>query len=58
MIDEQNFYDQPVNCNLRTYHKIRKIVTGQRDTLPLGYFVASAIDAAIHKKCLDLLIRH
>ena len=31
MIDGQNFLDQPVKNNLRTYDKIRKIATGQRD---------------------------
>ena len=31
MIDGQNFFDQPVKNNLRTYDKIRKIATGQGD---------------------------
>ena len=31
MIDEQNFLDQPVKNNLRTYDNIRKIATGQGD---------------------------
>ena len=31
MIDEQNFFDQLVRNNLRTYESIRKIETGQRD---------------------------
>ena len=31
MIDEQNFFDQPVKNNLRTYDNIRKIATGQGD---------------------------
>ena len=31
MIDEQNFFDQPVKYNLRTYDNIRKIVTGLGD---------------------------
>ena len=29
MIDGQNFFDQPVKSNLRTYDNIQKIVTGQ-----------------------------
>ena len=29
LIDGRNFYDQQVKCNLRTYHNIRKIATGQ-----------------------------
>ena len=31
MIDEQNFFDQTVKNNLRTYDNIQKIVTGQGD---------------------------
>ena len=29
MIDEQNFFDQPVRSDLVTYDSIRKIATGQ-----------------------------
>ena len=31
MIDRQNVFDQPVKYNLRTYEKIRKTATDQRD---------------------------
>ena len=31
MINGQNFFDQPVTINLRTYNNIRKIATGLRD---------------------------
>ena len=31
MIDEQNFFSQPVKSNLRTYDNIRKIAAGQGD---------------------------
>ena len=31
MTDGQNFFDQPVKNNLRTYDNIRKIATGQGD---------------------------
>ena len=31
MIDGQNFFDQPVKNNLRTYDNIRKIGNGQGD---------------------------
>ena len=31
MIEGQNFYDQPVENDLRTYDNIRKIETGQVD---------------------------
>ena len=35
MISVQNFLDQSVKSNLRTYDNIRKIATGQRDDLRL-----------------------
>ena len=31
MIEEQNFFNQPIKNNLRTYYNIRKITTGQED---------------------------
>ena len=31
MIDGQNFFDEPVKNNIRTYDKIRKVATGQGD---------------------------
>ena len=31
MIDGKNFFDQPVNSNLKTYENIRRIATGQED---------------------------
>ena len=31
MIDGQNFFNQPVKNNLRTYDNIRKIATGVKD---------------------------
>ena len=31
MIDGKNFFDQPINSNLKTYESIRKIATGQGD---------------------------
>ena len=36
MIDEQNFFDQLVRNNLRTYESIWKIETGQRDDYATG----------------------
>ena len=36
MIDGQNFSDQPIKNNLRTYDKIRKIAIGQRDDYTTG----------------------
>ena len=29
MIDGKNFFDQPINSNLKTYENIRKLATGQ-----------------------------
>ena len=31
MLDRQNFFNQPVKINLRTFDNIRKIAIGQRD---------------------------
>ena len=31
MIDGQNFFDQPVKNDMRTYDNIRKIATGHED---------------------------
>ena len=54
MIDGQNFFDQSVKIDLRTYDNIRKIATGQGDDYTTGclldynqfkdYFKMIAID--------------
>ena len=31
MIDRQNFFDEPVKNDLRTYDSIKKIATGQEE---------------------------
>ena len=36
MIDEQNFFDQPVRNNLTTYDNIQRNATGQRDDYTTG----------------------
>ena len=36
MIEEQNFFNQPIKNNLRTYYNIRKITTGQEDDYATG----------------------
>ena len=36
MIDEQNVFDQPVKNDIRTYHNIQKIATGQGDDYTTG----------------------
>ena len=36
MIDGKNFFDQPINSDLKTYENIRKIATGQGDDYSTG----------------------
>ena len=36
MIDGKNFFDQPINSELKTYENIRKIATGQADDYTTG----------------------
>ena len=36
MIDGKNFFNQPINSNLKTYENIRKIATGQGDDYTTG----------------------
>ena len=36
MIDGENFFNQPINSNLKTYQNIRKIVSGQGDDYRTG----------------------
>ena len=38
MIDRENFFEQPVKSNLRTYNNIRKIAAAQGD-----YYTASCL---------------
>ena len=37
LIDERNFYDQPINDLIKQYDKIRKITTGQVDDYATGF---------------------
>ena len=37
LIDERNFYDQPINDLIKQYDKIRKITTGQVDDYTTGF---------------------
>ena len=39
MIDEQNFFNQPVKHKLTTYDSIQKMATGQRDYYTTGCFL-------------------
>ena len=36
MIYGKNFFDQPINSNLKTYNNIRKVGTGQEDDYATG----------------------
>ena len=39
MIDGQNFFDQPVKNNLRTYDNVRKFATDQEDDYTTSYLL-------------------
>ena len=39
MIDERNFFDQPIKKDQRTYYNIRKIATYQGDDYTDGYLL-------------------
>ena len=36
LIDDRNFYDQPINDSIRKYDEIRKIATGKGDNYATG----------------------
>ena len=36
LIDGRNFYDQPINDQIKKYDEIRKIATGKKDDYPTG----------------------
>ena len=36
MIDDKNFFDQPINSMTKTYENVRKIATGQGDDYTTG----------------------
>ena len=39
MIDANNFFDQPIKSDIRTYNNISKISTGQGDDYTTGSFL-------------------
>ena len=39
LIDDRNFYDQPINDEIKKYDEIRKIATGKGDNYPTGCFL-------------------
>ena len=52
MIDGKNFFDQPINNNLKTYCNIRKIVTGQRD----DYTTGCLLDYTYFKNYFNMIV--
>ena len=54
MIDEKNFFDQPVKNDKVTYDKIRKIVTGQRD----DYMTGCLLDYFYFKKYYKIIVNN
>ena len=51
MIDGRNFFDQPIENNLKTYYNIRKIATGQGD----DYTTGCLLDYTYFKKYSKLI---
>ena len=49
MIDGKNFFDQPINSDLKTYENIRRIATGQGD----DYTTDCLLDYSCFKKKLQ-----
>ena len=39
MIDEKNFFDQPLKSDMKTYDNIRKMAAYQRDNYSSGCFL-------------------
>ena len=51
MIDGQNFSDQPVKDNLRTYGNTQKIASGQGD----DYTTGCLLDYTYFKNCYKMI---
>ena len=51
MIDGRNFFDQPIENDLKTYYNIRKIATGQGD----DYTTGCLLDYTYFKKYSKLI---
>ena len=51
MIDDRNFFDQPVNSMNKTYVNIRKTATGQRD----DYTTSCLLDYSYFKENYKLI---
>ena len=51
LINSSNFYDQPVNSQIKKYDGIRKIATGQED----DYTTGCLLDYALSINCSRLI---
>ena len=52
MIDGKNYFDQPINSNLKTYESIRKIATGQGD----DYTSGCLLDYSHFNNCYKMIV--
>ena len=52
MIDGKNYFDQPINSNLKTYESIRKIATGQGD----DYTTGCLLDYSHFNNCYKMIV--
>ena len=51
LIDGKNFFDQPINSELKTYENIRKIATGQAD----DYTTGCLLDYSYFNDCYKMI---
>ena len=52
MIDGKNYFDQPINSNLKTYENIREIATGQGD----DYTTGCLLDYSHFNNCYKMIL--
>ena len=51
LIDGRNFYDQPINDQIKKYDEVRKVMTGKSDV----YTTGSLLDYYYFLKCYQLI---
>ena len=57
MIDDRNFFDQPINSMNKTYENIRKIATGKGDDYTTGWLLDYLYFIENHKMiAIDLFV--
>ena len=57
MIDDRNFFDQPINSMSKTYENIRKIATGKGDDYTTGWLLDYLYFIENHKMiAIDLFV--